>query len=394
MKTQSYLLGLAILAAGCSQSKQTQGYSIEGEVKGVETGKVWLSSFDDATRTSNLIDSAIITNGKFNLKGNAKGAEMVFMSIGEQNFGLSFFLENSKISIKADTSGSQYYDYSSYGGGKGAQLKNFTVSGSTNEDQWKSFSNNPLLKRFDPVLADLNKAYEKAAGKEEKNKVKDQFDSIRNLIMIDRKQLLDSFATANPSSPASVYAFSDYFKFNEQMPLKDMETLMAKFSGEAKSTVYYKGLMKSLDQKRTLQPGQLAPDFTLLKPDSSKLSLSSLRGKYVMLDFWASWCVPCRKAIPHWKEVYAKYQPKGFEILGVTNDSRWKDWFKALDEEKMPWPQVADEFPVKNMPSRVGTLYMAPYLPFYILLDKEGRIILHNPSKEEIDAKLKELLGA
>jgi hypothetical protein len=205
MKTQSYLLGLAILAAGCSQSKQTQGYSIEGEVKGVETGKVWLSSFDDATRTSNLIDSAIITNGKFSLKGNEKDAKMVSMSIGEQNFGLSFFLENSKISIKADTSGSQYYDYSSYGGGKGAQLKNYTVSGSTNEDQWKSFSNNPLLKRFDPVLADLNKA---------------------------------------------------------------------------------------------------------------------------------------------------------------------------------------------NMPSRVGTLYMTPYLPCYILLDKEEKIILHNPSKEQLDEKLKELLGA
>lgn len=96
---------------------------------------------------------------------------------------------------------------------------------------------------------------------------------------------------------------------------------------------------------------------------------------------------------PHWKELYAKYQPKGFEILGVTNDSRWKDWFKAFDEEKMPWPQVADEFPVMNMPSRVGTLYMAPYLPCYILLDKEGKIILHNPSKEEIDKKLKELSG-
>ncbi len=100
-----------------------------------------------------------------------------------------------------------------------------------------------------------------------------------------------------------------------------------------------------MDKKRSLQPGQLAPDFTLLKPDSSTFKLSSLRGKYVLLDFWASWCVPCRKAIPHWKELYAKYQPKGFEILGITNDSRWKDWFKALEEEKCHGCRWQDEFP-------------------------------------------------
>lgn len=394
MKTQSYLVGLAILAASCSETKQTQGYSIEGEVKGVSTGKVWISSFDEETRTSTMIDSAVITNGKFSLKGNAKNAEMVSITIGEQYFSLPFFLENSKIDIKADTTGAEYYDYSAYGGGKGAQLKNYTVSGSTNEEQWKNFSNNPGLKRYDPVMADLNKAYEKAASKEEKNRVKDQFDSVRNLIMIDRKKLIDSFASANPTSPASVYAFFDYCKYNRDISLADMEALMSKFDGTAKSTVYYKGLMKSMDKKRSLQPGQFAPDFTLLKPDSSTFTLSSLRGKYVLLDFWASWCVPCRKAIPHWKELYAKYQPKGFEILGITNDSRWKDWFKALEEEKMPWLQVADEFPLKNMPSRVGTMYMTPYLPCYILLDKEGKIILHNPSKEQIDEKLKELLGS
>ncbi|MBO9634314.1 MAG: AhpC/TSA family protein, partial [Chitinophagaceae bacterium] len=98
--------------------------------------------------------------------------------------------------------------------------------------------------------------------------------------------------------------------------------------------------------------------------------------------------------IPHWKEVYKKYHDKGFEIVGVTDDSRWKDWFKALEVEKMPWIQVADEFPEKFMPSRVGRLYMAPYLPCYVLLDKEGKILLHNASKEQIDEKLKELLGS
>src|SRR5690606_30851036 len=130
-----------------------------------------------------------------------------------------------------------------------------------------------------------------------------------------------------------------------------------------------------------------------LKRDSTSFTLSSTRGQYVLIDFWASWCAPCRASIPHWKELYAQYHDKGFEIVAVTNDSRWSDWFKALDEEKMPWIQVADEFPVKGMPARIGTLYLTPHLPSYVLLDKEGKVIYHLGSKEEITAKIKELLG-
>jgi thiol-disulfide isomerase/thioredoxin len=158
--------------------------------------------------------------------------------------------------------------------------------------------------------------------------------------------------------------------------------------------VYYKELSGAVAKKKALQPGNTAPDFTLKKPDSSSFTLSSLRGRYVILDFWASWCVPCRKAIPHWKEVYKKYNAKGLEMVSVTNDSRWSDWFKALDVEKMPWLQVADEFPIKNMPARVATLYMIPYLPTYVLLDKEGKIVLHNASEEQMDEKLKEIFGS
>lgn len=392
MKTSLYLICLAAIA-GCGQAKQSQGFTIEGKIKGVSSGMVRLSGYDEETMTSKVLDSAKLENGTFKLKGTAPRPEMAALSI-EDYWGMSLFLENSDIRIDIDTTGAEHYDYTAYGSGKGAMLKDFKISGSVNQDQLNAFENNPALKQYDAPVKELSAAYGKATNKEEGYKIKEQIDSLRDLSMANRKKLIDSFVTASPSSAASAYMFYDYYRFNEGIPLKDMESLLGKYSGEALSTVYYKNLTKELEKKRSLQPGKLAPDFTLLKPDSTKLALSSLRGKYVMLDFWASWCVPCRQAIPHWKEVYAKYQPKGFEILGVTNDSRWKDWFKALDEEKMPWPQVADEFPVKNTPARIGTLYMTPYLPCYILLDKEGKIILHNASKEQIDEKLKELLGA
>ena len=92
-----------------------------------------------------------------------------------------------------------------------------------------------------------------------------------------------------------------------------------------------------------------------------------------------------------WKQVYQKYKGKGFEMVSVSNNSNWKDWFKAMDQEKMPWIQVCDEFPVKNMPSRVGTLYQAPSLPCYVLLDKSGKILVHTINEKEIDDKLAEI---
>ncbi len=142
---------------------------------------------------------------------------------------------------------------------------------------------------------------------------------------------------------------------------------------------------------KNTQPNSLAPDFTLLKRDKSRFTLSSTRGRYTLIDFWASWCVPCRKAIPAWKEVFAKYKNKGLLIVGVSSDRRWEDWTKALDKEQMPWIQVLDEFPADNKPAWVTELFGSKTLPFYVLLDKEGKVILASGDKEVIRKKVEEL---
>ena len=174
----------------------------------------------------------------------------------------------------------------------------------------------------------------------------------------------------------------------------ELEATIRKFTGDAARSPYYTYLTDNLAKRKAVSPGQVAPDFTLLKRDSTAFKLSTTRGKYVMLDFWASWCHPCRQAIPHWKKVYAQYHPKGLDIVSISDDSRWKDWMKAMDVEKMPWQQVCDEFPEKNMPAKVGSLYMTTFIPFYVLLDKEGRILVYSGNEADIDAKLKEVFSA
>ena len=370
-------------------------YVINGTIKGVPSGTVKLVYQNEDDRTSKTIDSGIIANGKFELKGDIGVPKMMTVTLEPGNWSFNVFVENAPITVTADTTGSTHYDYTAYGMGKGAMLKNFTETGSKNYDDWMKYQNDPGQKQYEPVFAALEKKF-KAAGKDidAEYKVRDQMDSVEKRLQAWQKKKIDEYVAKEPSSVAGIYMFNQLYMFVKgTMSYGALDSMLNKYTGEAKASTYYASLVKSRTMLKAVQPGAIAPDFTLLKRDSTKLTLSSTRGKYLMIDFWASWCHPCRQAIPHWKTVYQKYHDKGFDILSVSDDNRWKDWTKAMDEEKMPWAQVDDEFPVKNMPAKVGSLYMTTFIPFYVLLDKEGKILVYSGDEAKIDAKLKQIYG-
>lgn len=392
-KTWMTGIGLSVLllaVAACTPTKKTE-YKVTGTIRGLESGMVKLIQSHEEDRTSTTVDSAGFTNGTFALKGKLDNPEMMSILITPGNWRFSVFMENNDIQIEADTTGAEYWDYTAYGGDKGATIKNLVVQGSKSHDLYSSFEENQKNAAFKAAFADLNKRFE-IAKEEEQAILRQESDSIRGEFLLWEGNAIDSFVNGNPSSVVSAYLFWNHYRFNEDMPLEKMESTIGLFQGEALSSQYYKLLDVDLKQRIALKPGNVAPDFTALRPDSTEFTLSSTKGKYVLLDFWASWCVPCRKSIPHWKEIYAKYQSKGLEIVGVTNDSKWKDWLTALEQEKMPWIQVADDFPVENMPARIATQYMIPFLPTYVFLDPEGKIILHNGSKEEITQQIEKRL--
>lgn len=385
------LYALLLLAiAACTPAKKTE-YNVKGTINGVESGMVKLIKYNEEDHTSATVDSVEFTNGSFELNGKLGNPEMMSILITPGNWRFSVFMENNDIQIEADTTGAEYWDYTGHGGEKGATIKTYTVKGSANHDIYLSFEEDPQHKEFKAAFLDINKRYEKASG-EEQEILREESSSVRKQFRQWEENWIDSFVNENPSSMVGAYLFWNHYQFNEDIPLEKMKAIIGLFQGGASSSQYYKLLDADLKQRIALAPGNIAPDFTALKPDSTEFTLSSTRGKYVLLDFWASWCVPCRKSIPHWKEIYAKYQNKGLEIVGVTNDSRWSDWHKALEQENMPWIQVADDFPVKNMPARIGTQYMTPYLPSYTLLDTEGKILLHDASKEDITKEIEERL--
>ncbi|MNW89260.1 Thiol-disulfide oxidoreductase ResA [compost metagenome] len=387
------LLGILCLCISV-KAQSPAGYVLKGTTHGIKNGKVYLSRYNEEDRTSTDIDSANVTNGTFVFKGKLANAELLGLNIKPGNWSANLFLENSVVSISIDIAGADHYDYTKYGQGKGARLKKVTVKGSGSQDQLDALENNTALAETKSKREALGNQYTAEKSAEKKEALKAAIGKLTEEHNAIQFKLINQFIDQHPSAVSGIYAFGNYYKFNSTMPVATLSNTLNQFKGEAKNSNYYISLAKQLKDRQALLPGNIAPDFTLLKRDSTKLSLSDLRGKYVMIDFWASWCKPCREAIPHWKKVYEKYHNKGFEILSVSDDSKWNDWIKAMDIEQMPWPQVIDEFPKKMMPARVGSMYQVHFIPFYLLLDKEGKILVYGDDEKMIDEKLAALLGS
>ena len=135
---------------------------------------------------------------------------------------------------------------------------------------------------------------------------------------------------------------------------------------------------------------QIAPEISLPGVNDSPVKLSSFKGKVVLIDFWASWCGPCRAAIPSVIKLYDKYKAKGFEVFGVSIDSKKKDWLKAIAQDKITYPQVNDK---AGWYSKTTEVYGVNAIPNTFLLDKTGKIVAIDLDGEQLENKIKALLN-
>ena len=138
-----------------------------------------------------------------------------------------------------------------------------------------------------------------------------------------------------------------------------------------------------------LNLGNHSPEIAQNNLNDSIIKLSSLKGKLVLIDFWASWCAPCRKELPNVKRAYEKYKNKGFEILGVSLDKDRDAWIEAISKEGLTWPQVSD---LKFWQSEAVQVYAIQSIPYTVLIDKEGKIIATDLRGADLDKKLSEVL--
>ncbi len=214
------------------------------------------------------------------------------------------------------------------------------------------------------------------------------YDCINELRQIksraDKIEFVKKMVKENPTSPACVLFISalnpeEYFEYHESLskglkPYADNK-LIADFIKQTKNI-------------KNLSAGGQAPEIALPNPDGEIKKLSSLKGKYVLIDFWASWCKPCRMENPHNVKLYKEYKDKGFEIFAVSLDKDKNAWTNAINKDKLVWTNVSD---LKFWESEAAKLYGVKGIPYTVLLDKDGKIIAKGLRGDKLSLKLKEI---
>jgi peroxiredoxin len=315
-----------------------------------------------------VVDSAILNNdGEFEFKNYLPKLGFYRVRTDPRNMITLVLDSNTKISITADikdfsntkkivgsAESTLFYEYEAISKARNLQLDSLD----------KSFQMIMEVRKFDSLRMDsVSRSFEAPY-----NVIMNRFNS---LITEKIKQYNNMYASMIAIQGLDPDRFGDTYR-------SLAEGLLKKYPKDKSVLMFRDAVNKMLGT--TI--GSKAPEIVLPSPDGKEIALSSLRGKVVLIDFWASWCGPCRKEMPNVVRAYAKYKTKGFEIYGVSLDKEKGKWVEAIKEEGITWPQVSD------------LLYWHAIegIPYTVLLDREGNIIAKNLRGEELDEKLAEVL--
>ncbi|MBC6989853.1 TlpA disulfide reductase family protein [Hymenobacter sp. BT491] len=346
------------------------GYQINGQLTNAPAGsKVYLSELG----TTQFIarDTATLDEkGHFSFKGTAPEAGLYQVKLTDANQVLVALDNKSNLELSGDAT--------SLG-------TNYTVKGSKDSELLQQLSR--TMQQSKGEMQKLEQRYTQAASSNRPDSMKvieKQFFAAQARNAAAVKQLVRQ----NPNSVVSAFAVGNLLNPDEQFVFAD--SMATQFKKTLPDSRYTKELTARLDPLRSTALGVVAPEIKLAAPDGKEVALSSLRGKYVLIDFWASWCGPCRQENPNVVKAYNKFKGKGFEIYSVSFDQDRAKWLKAIEKDGLTWTHVSD---LKGWESAAGQTYSVKSIPQSVLLDPQGRIIAKNLRGEALDDKLASLLG-
>ncbi len=365
----SHIICLLALACGFSACVQNADFTISGEIKNAgDVKKVYL--LEAGTTRVTISDSAALDEkGNFQFKHFTPYANLYKLRIGGFFFDL-IAANGDKIEFTTDLSDDKHA---------------YNVKGSENSEKIQAFNKiSAFYGERNTKLDEQFQAASEAAGNETEAVTKKFMSLYLNNIAEYSKAIID-FKNKNEASLASFYAMAslDSMRYEKEL---------IAYSGQLKEKKYFTdnpGVQTFIGRMAAAKPvsvGQKAPEFVINGIDNKPVKLSDYKGKYVMIDFWASWCVPCRQENPNVVKQYNLYKDKGFNILGISLDEEKDLWKKAIDADKLTWQHASE---LKSFEGSTPTLYRVYAIPSNFIIDPQGIIVAKNITGADLEEFLK-----
>ncbi len=336
------------------------GFKISGKVANMPDGTVWLLGRMNPDKLDTL-GYAQLKSGIFELNGRVETGCLALVVMTDMKTGFQLMLENTNYSLVSNENG------------------DVKIEGGTAQS---------LFVQFDEInrsIAEKRQVTEKAA---QSVRSREQMVSLQNGYNSFVKKAIDKqldLIRANGNCFVSAYILAGMM---QNAPLEILQELYGKFSDEVKTGYYGKLIAGQISHLEKIAVGAIAPNFTVMTPAGDTISLHSIPGKVKLVDFWASWCAPCRKENPNLVKLYEEYRTKGFEVFSVSLDTDKAAWEKAIQDDGLPWKQGSELLQVPQ----VAILYAIKAIPHTILLDENNRIIAKDVRGKELRKKITELL--
>lgn len=360
----------------CAQTSPLAGpLTIKGKINGLLSGTVSVTTEVFGEKQT---FNAQINQGSFELKISQPSPTLYTLSLEEDiNDRIMFFADNGTIQIE----------------GKKGDMGNARIIGAVSHREFSEY--NMMVSNYDFLLNTITDVWYKL---ERNGQLMPRMDSLRGVFRrTEEKKDSAIVSWVAHHSKSFVSPLVMILNFANDGESTSMRKVYNAFSDDVKKSYYGNFLNGVIIQKEELavrleklNVGKVAPLFSQTDPNGMPVSLESFRGKYVLIDFWASWCGPCRDENPNVVRTYHKYKERNFEVLGVSLDNNKSRWLKAIQDDQLTWTQVSD---LKYWQNEVAVQYGVQSIPANFLLDKEGKIVAKGLRGPALEATLERLLS-